>query len=105
MDEYSAELGEVLSEDGIITNAAPFRDVRGRVVEKIEECDTCTYRHICGAPCPAEVYAEKGSMFEKSPYCDFYKKIIEHAFKVIAEGKAKYVIREDVMRAKYRIEL
>jgi len=103
--EFSAELSEVLDGGKINTDVRPFKKVRDRVVEKIEECRICPYRHICGAPCPAEVYAEKGSMFEKSPYCDFYRKVIDHAFRVIAEGKVKYVIREEVMRAKYRIEL
>jgi len=52
LDGFSAELGEVLNEDGIDTNAAPFKDVRGRVVEKIEECDTGTYAvHLAPLRC------------------------------------------------------
>ena len=81
-----------------------FSEVKARVVEEIEECKTCSYRHICGNPCPAEVYAEKGNLLEKSPYCEFYKRIIEFAFEVIARGDVDKVVRLDKMRVKYNLE-
>ena len=72
----------------------PFRKIRSRIVENINECDICIYRNICGAPCPAELHAF-GDMHQKAVFCEFYKKIINYAFKLIAEGKEKYLLRKE----------
>jgi uncharacterized protein len=77
-------------------NSKPFNAIRSRMVENIDECDTCDFRHICGSPCPAEMYA-RGNMHKKAVFCDFYKEIIQHAFKMIAEDKVKYLLRDDAM--------
>lgn len=74
--------------------SSPFRKIRARVVEKISECRDCPYRNICGAPCPAELYA-LGNMNCASVFCEFYKEIIKYAFIVIAQGKEKYCLREE----------
>ena len=74
--------------------SAPFQKIRSRFVEKIAECDACLYRNICGSPCPAEL-GSMGNMFQKAVFCEFYKAIIKHAFKLIAEGKEKYCFREE----------
>ncbi|MEK6591077.1 MAG: peptide-modifying radical SAM enzyme CbpB [Nitrospinota bacterium] len=80
----------------------PFREVRERFVEKIDECSICDYRNICGSPCPAELYA-RGNMYQPSVFCEFYKEIIKYAFRLIAEDKVKYLLREDAMKQlKYR---
>ncbi len=101
MEEFSVPFDEVVKNG--CKNA--FKSVNSRVVEKIEECRTCAYRHICGSPCPAEVYAEKGTFFEKSPYCEFYRAVIDYAFKIIAEGMEDFVIRKDAMKVKYSLGL
>jgi len=75
-------------------NSKPFKEIRSRTVEKIEECNTCDFRHICGSPCPAEMHA-RGNMYKKAEFCDFYKEIIRHAFKLIAEDKVEYLLRKD----------
>ncbi len=80
-----------------------FEKVRSRKVELIEECKECIYRNICGSPCPAEVYAEKGTLMQKSPFCDFYKIVIEHAFKVIRRGDLPNVLRLEKLRKVYEI--
>jgi uncharacterized protein len=72
----------------------PFKKIRARIVEKIEKCNSCIFRNICGAPCPAELHS-LGNMLQPSIFCKFYKKIIEYAFKLIAENKVKYCFRED----------
>ncbi len=72
----------------------PFRKIRARVVEAVPECDICAFRNICGAPCPAELHS-LGSMHKKAVFCEFYKKIIKYAFKLIAEEKEKYLLRRD----------
>ncbi len=77
-------------------SSKPFRKIRARKVENIEECDICDFRHICGSPCPAEMYA-RGNMNRKAVFCDFYKEIIRHAFKMIAEDNVKYLLRKDAM--------
>lgn len=77
-------------------NSKPFKQIRERMVEKIDECDTCDFRHICGSPCPAEMYA-RGNMYKKAEFCEFYKEIIRQAFRMIAEDKVKYLLRKDSM--------
>lgn len=79
-------------EDAI--DSAPFQQVRNRIVERIEECKNCAIRHICGAPCPAEAQGLTGQMLQPSPYCEFYKGIIKLAFRLIAEGKLRHLVRD-----------
>lgn len=74
-------------------NSKPFKEIRKRIVEKIDKCNTCDFRNICGAPCPAELYA-RGNMYQPAVFCEFYKEIIKYAFKLIAEDKAKYLLRK-----------
>ncbi|MDW7990202.1 MAG: peptide-modifying radical SAM enzyme CbpB [Archaeoglobaceae archaeon] len=78
--------------------------IRARVAEKIDECKECVYRNICGSPCPAEVYAEKGSIFSKSPYCEFYKKLIEQAFRVLRRGDLESVVELGRMKKVYEVK-
>lgn len=75
----------------------PFKEIRARAVEKIPECDICTFRNICGAPCPAELYS-LGNMYEKAVFCEFYQEIIRYAFKLIAQGEEKYLLRQDSLK-------
>jgi len=76
--------------------SGPFRKIRSRIVEKIEECKSCIFRNICGAPCPAELEA-LGGMHQKAVFCEFYKEVIAYAFKLIAEGKEKWCLREGAL--------
>jgi uncharacterized protein len=75
-------------------HSQPFKNIRARIVEKINECKVCIFRNICGAPCPAELHS-LGNMYRASIFCEFYKEIIKYAFKLIAEGKEKYCFREE----------
>jgi len=75
-------------------DSKPFREIRSRMVENIDECDTCDFRHICGSPCPAEMYA-RGNINKKAVFCDFYKEIIVYAFRMIAEDNVKHLLRDD----------
>jgi uncharacterized protein len=74
-----------------------FRQIRARFVEKIPECAICTFRNICGAPCPAELHS-LGNMYQPSIFCKFYKEIIKYAFKLIAERKEKYLLRQESLK-------
>ncbi|MEW6674530.1 MAG: peptide-modifying radical SAM enzyme CbpB [Nitrospirota bacterium] len=76
------------------TQSEPFEKIRARIVEEVDKCNTCIFRNICGAPCPAELYS-LGNMYQASIFCEFYKEIIRYAFKLISEGKEKYCFRED----------
>lgn len=78
--------------------SAPFQRVRGRIVERIEECRDCAIRHICGAPCPAEAQGLRGDMLQPSPYCEFYKGIVGLAFQLLAEGKIRHLLREAALK-------
>lgn len=75
----------------------PFKKIRARIVENISECNVCDFRNICGAPCPAELYS-LGNMCQSSVFCEFYKEIIRYAFKLIAEDKIKYLLREESLK-------
>lgn len=89
-----------------IMNSDSFERIRDRVVEKIEHCDTCAFRNICGAPCPAEVSSMQGTFYNPSPYCEFYEELIRFAFKIIAEDKVRYFLKEDALDSlgyKYRM--
>jgi len=77
-------------------NSRAFKKIRARVVEKIGECSDCKLRHICGAPCPAELHS-MGDMHRKAVFCDFYKEIIRYAFRMIAEDKVRYILRRDAL--------
>ncbi len=86
-------------------NSKPFKEIRARIVEKIEECNTCDFRHICGSPCPAELYS-RGDMYQKAVFCESYKEIIRYAFRLIAEDKVRYLLREEAMeQLKYEYKL
>ncbi len=80
-----------------VMNSKPFQAIRSRSVEKIKECDVCELRNICGAPCPAELHAH-GTMYQKALFCDFYKEVICHAFKIIADDKVKLVLRDEPLK-------
>ena len=80
-----------------------FAEVRERMVERIDECRECAYRNICGAPCPAEVYAEKGTMFEKPAFCDFYRIVIDRAFEVIHRGDLEHVVNLNSLKRVYEV--
>ncbi len=75
-------------------DSEPFQALRGRIVERIEECRDCAIRHICGTPCPAEAQGRSGHMFVASPYCDFYKGVVKLAFQLIAEGETRHLVRD-----------
>ena len=89
--------------DALNGDLEEFSMVRNRRVELIKDCRDCVYRNICGSPCPAEVYAERGCLMEKSPFCEFYKKIIEHAFRIIRRGDAEHVVKLENMSKLYEI--
>ncbi len=83
-----------------------FKKIRERIAEKIAECETCLYRNICGAPCPAETYSLSKNLYIKSPYCEFYKKIINYAFKLIAGDEIEYFFHKDAAKdIKYEYKL
>ncbi len=84
--------------DGLIEK---FKCVRERVVERIPECRECAFRNICGSPCPAEVYSEFGTFFAKSPSCEYYKRLIEHAFRVVVRGDYRYVLKMENLKRVY----
>ncbi len=86
-------------------DSKPFKEIRARMVENIDECDTCDFRHICGSPCPAEMYA-RGKFNKKAVFCDFYKEMIKHAFKMIAQDNVKYLLRKDSLaNMKYEYQI
>ncbi|WGI16915.1 peptide-modifying radical SAM enzyme CbpB [Methanonatronarchaeum sp. AMET-Sl] len=96
LEEFNKNLEDALNHEA-------FNKVTNRKVEDIDECDECEYRHLCGAPCPAEVYASEGKLNLKSPYCEFYKSIIEHAFQTIKTGNEKHVIKLENLKKTHEV--
>lgn len=100
MEEFNG--GNLFAESiETIVGSKNFAKVRERAVEKISECKACPVRNTCGATCPAEIYSTEGTLFAKSYYCDFYKEVAKHAFKVIYRGDVEHVIRKSSLREKY----
>lgn len=89
-DFYS---GNILK-DGIedVMASRPFKKIQSRITENIKECGICKYRNLCGAPCPAELHS-LGNMHQKAVFCEFYKSVIAHAFKLIKENKIIHLLR------------
>jgi uncharacterized protein len=88
-------------------NSLAFKKVRSRIVEKIDQCNNCIYRNICGAPCPAEIFSINKDMYKISPYCDFYKELIRFAFKLVATDKVRYLFRKEAqenIKYEYRFQ-
>jgi uncharacterized protein len=77
-------------------DSKPFKRIRSRMVENMEDCNVCDFRHICGSPCPAEMYS-RGDINKKAVFCEFYKEVIVYAFKMIAEDNVKYLLRDDAL--------
>jgi uncharacterized protein len=69
-----------------ILNSPPFQLVTGRKVEDVAECDTCSIRHFCGSPCPAEAHEMNGGMKQKGAFCRFYEEQVRYALRLIADG-------------------
>ncbi|BAL26456.1 peptide-modifying radical SAM enzyme CbpB [Azoarcus sp. KH32C] len=65
-----------------------FRTVTERNVDRFAPCDTCTIRHFCGSPCPAEAHEMNGGMDKVGAFCGFYEEQTRYAFRLIADGKA-----------------
>ena len=86
-----------------ILDSKPFQDVRNRIVESIDECRQCLYRNLCGAPCPGEIQETNGTFFAPSPYCSFYKQIIDYAFQLISENKTPELIRDELSTSMEKI--
>lgn len=102
MEEFAG--GNIYS-DSIeeIANSDNFAPVTQRSVEMIPECRSCPIRNMCGAPCPAEIYSAEGDMLRKSYYCYFYRKIVEHAFRVIYRGDVEHVLNLHSLREVYSL--
>lgn len=81
-----------------------FLKVTKRSVDDIVACQTCTFRNMCGSPCPAEMYSTDPKMLQKSYYCEFYKRLAMHAFKVIAIGEVEYVVKKHALTELYNLQ-
>ena len=81
-----------------------FLKVTKRTVDDIPECKNCTFRNMCGSPCPAEMYNADPKMLQKSFYCEFYKQVALHAFGVIARGDVEFVVKKSALTELYNLQ-
>ena len=81
-----------------------FLKVTKRTVDDIVECQTCVFRNMCDSPCPAEMYSAHTKMLQKSYYCQFYKQVAMHAFKVIARGDVGCVVKKLALTELYNLQ-
>lgn len=82
--------GNLLGDGGVeaaLTSEA-FRTVITRDVDTLSPCSDCAIRHFCGSPCPAEAREMNGGMKKIGAFCEFYKKQVNYALRLIADGKA-----------------
>jgi uncharacterized protein len=86
-----------------ISASKNFLKVTKRTVDDIAECQTCVFRNMCGSPCPAEMVSADPKMLQKSYYCQFYKKVAMHAFKVIARNDVEYVVKKAALKELYNL--
>ena len=87
-----------------IASSDNFLRVTKRTVDNIPECQTCTFRNMCGSPCPAEMHATDPKMLQKSYYCEFYKQVTLHAFKVIARNDVEHVVKKAALKELYNLQ-
>lgn len=87
-----------------IVSSKNLLKVTRRSVDNIPECKTCTFKNMCGSPCPAEMYATDPNMLQKSYYCEFYKQIAIHAFKVIARKDIEHVVKTAALTELYNLQ-
>jgi len=48
------------------------------------DCIDCTYLALCHGGCPVRAYTALGELFEKDPYCGFYRALFNHLESVAA---------------------
>lgn len=63
-----------------IINTSKIQRLRNKSIEKIEKCNSCEYKRFCGGGCCSETFDFYGTIYSKSPLCDYYKIIIEGIF-------------------------
>jgi len=88
-----------------ILNSENFIRIRQRTVEAIPDCKECIFRNVCGCPCPAELISETGSLYARSYYCEFYKRMAEHCLRIIHRDKVDLVIRRSAMTEQYSLSI
>lgn len=72
-----------------VLNSKAFRMVTERDVDNFSPCNTCSIRHFCGSPCPAEAHEMNGGMDQIGAFCGFYEEQVRYAFRLIADERAE----------------
>lgn len=57
--------------------------------EKIDDCDSCTWRSLCQSGCPALILLEKGSLWETDGFCTFRRRLFEDTIFDVAKAKER----------------
>lgn len=76
---FDMEINEILQSD-----IAKF--LRSRDVNKINLCNSCAFKRLCCANCPATLYALYQDIFRPSFYSSFRRRLISSIFDLIAEN-------------------
>ncbi|MFX0140679.1 MAG: radical SAM protein, partial [Candidatus Hodarchaeota archaeon] len=61
-------------------------NLKKRIVEKINTCKHCTYKHFCEGGCSLSAYEKNGMIYEPDPMCDFYKNMYPHLLNYLLEN-------------------
>jgi len=73
-DDKELPLGNIKrSSFSELLQTTPAEMLRGRTLDRIEECRTCPFRDWCGSPCPHEAFMKRGSFMAKSADCDILR--------------------------------
>lgn len=78
-----------------ILRSEQFQRVVSRKVEDFGPCGSCAIRHFCGAPCPAEIYALKGTLQAAPDYCSFYVEQARYALRLLGQGREDAYLWDD----------
>ncbi|MEM4229223.1 MAG: SPASM domain-containing protein [Thermoproteota archaeon] len=76
---FDMEINEILQSD-------IAKLLRSRDVNKINPCNSCAFKRLCCANCPATLYALYQDIFRPSFYSSFRRRLISSIFDLIAEN-------------------
>jgi uncharacterized protein len=63
-----------------------------REPDKIDGCWSCPWKAICCSGCASNAYFWNGSFEAKTPWCEYYDRMIRHLFEEISKGLDPYLL-------------
>jgi radical SAM protein with 4Fe4S-binding SPASM domain len=87
--------GENLAD--LLQNSASRRYFQERPLRLVQgDCIECDYLSLCHGGCPVRTYAVRGTLFDKDPYCAFYKSLFGHMEKMATRIARKAAVAHEI---------